>query len=137
MARKKKVVSRRPRNKILADINRLVTTPGYIFVIAELVSEDFFVDVKNVASIEWRERLHNNEFALLVGLLLKPKIINFEEISSDRIKASIQRTRALLNELHWTFGYNFSQAVTRQNNNASDAEKERNLRHIWVKRRNC
>jgi hypothetical protein len=134
MVERKKAGAQRSRNKILADINELVASPGYIFVIAELSSEDFFVDVRNVANIEWRGRLHNNEIGLLIGLLLKPKTINFEEIDTDKMQSAMQLTRDLLDELHWTFGYDFGKAVNLKVSDESDVEKERHIREIFGRR---
>lgn len=73
----KKVPEKRSRDDIISDIKLLVATKGYIFVLAEIVSRDFFVDTQSIANIDWRERLHSNEVAYLMGLMLKNKAISF------------------------------------------------------------
>ncbi len=99
-------------------------------VIAELSSHDFFVDIRNVANIEWRDRLHNNEFALLIGLILKLKAIDFTELSKRQIGTAMKQTRELLDELHWTFGYDFSK-IKDLDPQASDSKKEHLFRQIF------
>lgn len=103
MTASSKAAKKRDRKVVLDEISDLIALPGYIFVIAELSSEDLFVDTRNVANINWRDRLHNNEFALLIGLLLKSKKFDFTELKSEEIKKLVKQTRQLLEELHWTF----------------------------------
>src|SRR4051794_5463218 len=91
----------RPRDTILADIRKLVASKGYIYTLAEILSQDFFVDTRDVANVNWRGRLHNNEFALLMGLMLKSPAIDYSEITGRKIAKAIKQPRSLLDELHW------------------------------------
>lgn len=124
----------RPRGEILADIRKLVSDKGYIYTLAEILSQDFFVDTRDVANVNWRERLHNNEFALLVGLMLKNPAIDFQEISEREIAKFIKRTRALLDELHWTYNYDFGSrlvAKAEKIGTMTEADKKREFEEIF------
>ena len=103
MKNSKKALGKRSREKIISDIKLLVATRGYIFAFAEIISRDFFIDVHDVANVNWRERLLNNEVALLIGLMLKNKAVSFDEIDKGRIEEEIKHTRLLLEELHSTY----------------------------------
>ena len=51
---KDKKLEKRSREDIISDIELLVATKGYIFAFAEIISQDFFIDVYNVANVNWR-----------------------------------------------------------------------------------
>lgn len=72
---------KRPRDEVLTDLQKLVLANGYIYALLEILSQDFFVNAMNVANVNWRDRRHNNEFALMMGLILKNPAIDFQEIS--------------------------------------------------------
>lgn len=130
-----KKLEKRSREDIISDIELLVTTKGYIFAFAEIISQDFFIDVYNVANVNWRERLHGNEVAFLMGLMLKNKVISFDRITKKQIKEAIKYTRLLLDELHDTYMYDFSEAMAKhtpeQIEAMSDREKEYEFREIF------
>ena len=96
---------KRSRSKILADINKLIDTRGYIMILAEILSRDFFVDTRDVAGVNWRERLHNNEAGFLLGLMLKSKEWDFSEPSKKTIERGVFHTRRLLEELHQSLSH--------------------------------
>jgi secA-related protein len=131
----KKVPEKRSRDDIISDIKLLVATKGYIFVLAEIVSRDFFVDTQSIANIDWRERLHSNEVAYLMGLMLKNKAISFDEIDKEQIEEAIKYTRLLLEELHGTYMYDFSEAIVKHTPEKieamSDKEKEEEFREVF------
>ena len=135
MGDSKKVPQKRSRKDIISDIKLLVATKGYIFVFAEIVSRDFFMDTQNTANIDWRERLHSNEVAYLMGLMLKSKAISFDEINKDQIEETIKCTRLLLEELHGTYTYDFGEAMTKhtpeQIETMGNKEKEEKFREIF------
>ena len=132
---KRTAAKKRSRDDIISDIKLLVATKGYIFAFAEIVSRDFFVDVHNVANIEWRERLHSNEVAFLMGLMLTNKAISFDEIEKEQIEEAIKYTRFLLEELHGTYMYEFGAALAKNTPEQiaamSDEEKEQEFREIF------
>jgi len=131
----KKKLEKRPRKDIISDIKRLVATKGYIFAFAEIVSRDFFIDVRNVANVNWRERLHCNEVAFLMGLMLKNESASFDGINKDQIEKVVKHTRSLLNELHNTYMYDFDKAIMKstpeQIEAMSEEEKEKKFREIF------
>lgn len=123
---------KRSKEEILADISTLVATKGYIFVLAEIVTRDFFLDVRQVANINWRERVHSNELALLIGIMLKNKNINFQEISREDIEKAIEFTRVFLEELHWTYGYEFGEGLVKKTSEqASATEKKKAFQEMF------
>lgn len=125
---------RRSREEILSDIKELISSKGYIYALAEILSQDFFVDTRDVANVNWRARLHNNEFALLMGLMLKNPTIDFREISKREIAKTIKRTRVLLDELHWTYNYDFGNrlvAMTSKVATMSNADKKREFTDVF------
>jgi SEC-C motif family protein len=132
---KDKKLEKRSREDIISDIELLVATKGYIFAFAEIISQDFFIDVYNVANVNWRERLHSNEVAFLMGLMLKNKVISFDRINKKQIKEAIKYTRLLLDELHDTYMYDFSEAMAKhtpeQIEAMSEEEKEKKFREIF------
>lgn len=124
----------RPRDEILADLRNLVSSKGYIYALAEILSQDFFVDTTDVANVNWRKRLHNNEFALLVGLILKDQAIGFQEISEREIAKAIKQTRILLDELHWTYNYDLGSRLAARASTIgtmTEAEKRREFEGIF------
>ena len=96
---------KRSRTEILTDIHKLIDTRGYIMVLAEILSRDFFVDTRNVASVNWWNRLHNNEAGFLLGLMLKHKEWDFSVPDKRTIERGILRTRRLLDELHQSLSH--------------------------------
>lgn len=108
-----KAINKRPRDEILADIRELVASKGYVFALSELLSTDMFLDIDQITKVNWRDRIHNNEFALLMGFMLKNDRIDFEEISPEEIESAIGRTVSLLEELHWTYGYGLGDAISK------------------------
>lgn len=132
---RRNALKRRSREDIISDIKRLVATKGYIFAFAEIVSRDFFVDAQNVANVDWRERLHSNEAAFLMGLMLKSKAVSFDEIDKEQIEEAIKYTRIFLEELHGTYMYGFGEAMVKhtpeQINAMSDEEKEKKFREVF------
>lgn len=85
MKNSKKVLGKRSREKIISDIKLLVAMKGYIFAFAEIISRDFFIDIHDAANVNWREKLHVNEVALLMGLMLKNKAVSFD-IRQNKLK---------------------------------------------------
>ena len=125
---------KRPRVDILTDLRKLVSSKGFIYALAEILSQDFFVDTRDVVSVNWRERLHNNEFALLVGLMLKDSTFDFHEISEREIAKAIKRTRSLLDELHWTYNYDFGNRLVAKAGKIStmtEDDKKREFEEIF------
>lgn len=125
---------RRSREEILSEIKKLISTKGYIYALAEILSQDFFVDTRDVANINWRARLHNNEFALLMGLMLKTPGIDFQEISKREIAKAIKHTRTLLDELHWTYNYDFGSRLAAKADKIgtmTEADKRREFEEIF------
>ena len=129
------IAEKRSREDIISDIELLLATKGYIFAFAEAISKDFFVDVQNVANIDWRARLHSNEVAFLMGLMLKNEAVSFNEINKEQIDEAIKYTRLLLDELHSTYMYNFDEAIMKHSSEQikamSDEEKEKEFREIF------
>ncbi|MDO4868464.1 MAG: hypothetical protein Q4A23_02295 [bacterium] len=128
MGHSKEILEKRSREKIISDIKLLVATRGYIFVLTEIISRDFFIDVHDAANVNWWERLHVNEVALLIGLMLKNKTVSFDNINKYQIKKTIKLTRSLLAELHGTYTYDFSKTMMKhtaeQIKTMNDEEKE-------------
>lgn len=125
---------KRSRIEVLADLRKLVSTKGYVYALAEIISQDFFVDTRSVANINWRERLNNNEFALLMGLMLKNPVIDFEEINEQQIAKTIIRTRSLLEELHWTYNYAFGNrlaARAKEMGTMTEADKKHEYEEVF------
>jgi len=108
-----KANAKRPRSEIIADIRKLVFSNGYIFALSELLSNDMFLDIDQITKVNWRDKIHNNEFAFLMGIMLKNDTINFEEPSTRDIEAAIKHTVSLLEELHWSYGYDFGEALSK------------------------
>ena len=135
MKNSKKVLGKRSREKIISDIKLLVTMKGYIFAFAEIISRDFFIDIHDAANVNWRERLHVNEVALLMGLMLKNKAVSFDNINKYQIEKTVKLTRSLLDELHCTYMYDFSKAMMKhtpeQIKTMNDEEKEEEFRKIF------
>ncbi len=129
------IAEKRSREDIISDIELLLAKKGYIFAFAEVISKDFFVDVQNVANIDWRARLHSNEVAFLMGLMLKNEAVSFNEINKEQIDEAIKYTRLLLDELHSTYRYNFYEAIMKHSSEQikamSDEEKEKEFREIF------
>ena len=129
------IAEKRSREDIISDIELLLATKGYIFAFAEAISKDFFVDVQNVANIDWRARLHSHEVAFLMGLMLKNEAVSFNEINKEQIDEAIKYTRLLLDELHSTYMYNFDEAIMKHSSEQikamSDEEKEKEFREIF------
>jgi hypothetical protein len=126
--------TKKSRSEILGDISQLASSKGYIFVVAEIVERDFFLDVHEVANINWRERIHNNELALLIGLMLKNKRLNFKELEPRQLEDAIKRTRELLDELHWSYNYNFQESLSKYGTRISelgDAEKSKAFQAVF------
>ena len=54
MKNSKKVLEKRSREEIVSDIKLLITTKGYIFALAEIISRDFFIDIHDTANVNYQ-----------------------------------------------------------------------------------
>lgn len=130
---------KRSRLEILEDISKLIDTRGYIMILAEILSRDFFVNTRDVAGVNWWERLHNNEAGFLLGLMLKRKEWDFSEPNKKTIERGILHTRRLLEELHQSLSHMdrmndiMLQSIKKYGSpdKAPEEEKERHFQEIF------
>jgi hypothetical protein len=92
-------VSKKTPKQMQNEIAELVAKPGYIYAYAAMVRNDNFIELDNVAEIDWSERLSYQEFSFLAGYLVKTKI-DFSDIDEETALEYINSTYRLMSEMH-------------------------------------
>jgi len=131
---------KRPTSAVLADLEVLAGTRGYMRVLAEITSRNLFFGVQEVATVNWRERITYQELTLLVGLALKSTPLSYDELAKKELDELVNKTRELLEELHWSYSTQFyevmNQMATQENggeaaSSMSDDEKDERFRKLF------
>jgi len=97
--------ARRKEQEVFADLQGLCAAPGYVHALARLALRDNMVVHKGVLTPEAMEQSYDpdrtvrTEFNTLLGLMLR-SAIDFEQPSADALRSMVERSRALLEELH-------------------------------------
>jgi len=103
--------SKRPTTVVLADLEALASTRGYMRVLAEITSRDLFLGIQEAATINWRERITYQELTLLVGFALKAAPLSYDKLNKKELDELVDATRSLLEELHWSYNNQFFDAM--------------------------
>lgn len=91
--------------KIIDELNTLIKGYDFIYVIAQIACEDYFISTKDYCPKPANEKLNENEFLFVLGLWIK-NIDKESSISSfDDVLNATKRLRELLEQLHYTFLY--------------------------------
>lgn len=94
---------------LLAQLETLAKTPGFIYVLSRLTRLDMFYAASEVADIDWRSRLLQNELDLLTGYMIKDSLdlsVKPSEIEADE---KITKIKITLDTLHTTQSMKFLQ----------------------------
>lgn len=95
----------RDENEVFAELGDLCTSPGFIHVIAYFCARDNFIRYSDTVSADDLEhqysdtRLVRTEISTLIGLLVR-KPIDYAVPSTEAMEAAVERTQALMLELH-------------------------------------
>src|SRR6266853_4639225 len=107
----------RPEQEIFDDLATLCTSTGYVHAIAYLCFRDSIVryaDEMTAADVQHlfsTDRLIRTEIATLTGLLVKSKI-DFSMPPADVLQQYLDRTEALLEEMHKAIAAAFFSGAT-------------------------
>ncbi|MXY43542.1 MAG: NERD domain-containing protein [Dehalococcoidia bacterium] len=93
----------RPRATILVDLAELVQEEGFLYTFCLLTFEDTAIPLDDLASINWRERLSQQELALLLRLLARVPLDLDAVPSQAAYEEQAETARSLLRELHGSF----------------------------------
>ena len=85
---------------MFADLEQLSQEPGFIYSFCLMVARFLWMSTDEVAEINWTERPNQEEFSLLLGLLVKRPVRLDVIPSNEVILEHAQRTIDLLEELH-------------------------------------
>jgi len=91
---------RRSRTEILSDIDSLVKSPGYIYSLLLIETNDLFLPVEEYISVDWRSRLSFQEINYLFGLLVKKELSFSIYPSPKELAKQVESTYKLMEELH-------------------------------------
>ena len=109
---------------ILADLDELVQQAGFVYTFCLLALEDQIVPLDAVDTIDWHERLSQQELALLLRLLANSPLDLKAVPSRPVYDGQAQAARALLKELQasfWQFSPAFRQSLMHPPPGASGA----------------
>ena len=97
---------------ILKKIEKLTQTPGYIYALGEIVSEDTFLGGFELSASFYLKRMSHREASFLIGLCIKQK--SFDDVSqpsATQRKDWIKQTLSLLKELRDLYDQQFKLAL--------------------------
>ena len=90
----------RPAPVIIADIENLVQTNGFIYCFAYMVLSSLWTRTDQLADIDWNARPNPAELTLVLGLMVKQPL-HFSPIPTEQVaRQQAVTTYALLEELH-------------------------------------
>lgn len=104
----------RPRQTILADLAELVQQEGFLYTFCLLAFQDSVVPLDDLASIDWRKRLSQQELALLLRLLASCPLDLNAVPSRAGYEGQAEAARSLLEELQasfWRFSPEFRRTL--------------------------
>lgn len=113
----------RSTDDILVDVESLVSTKGYIYVLCLIILDDFHVDVERMDRIDVRSKLNKNEILLLFGFLIQTELDIEPPRSSLDLLELKKKTYALMEELHHSTMIPFMNKITPLINNLEQAQK--------------
>lgn len=90
------------KEEIIANIESLVSVPGFVYAFSIMLCHDLFYDPEEAMDINWRERLNHNEFSFLAGLMVKNEI-DLSIPTEEKVKQYMERTYELFEELHQSY----------------------------------
>lgn len=124
----------RNTNEILQDVQKLTRSPGYMHVLAEIICRDLFFHEKDIATIDYRQRLLLQEISFLIGLCLKNDIIINEQIDSERVEDLIRKTRGLLDKLHWSYVHQTSSEMRKTLPASDESSLDKTKKNLTTKK---
>lgn len=101
-------MSQRSEFSVLQDLEALCTSPGYIHALCFLVFRDSYIRYSDQMSAEdfletySTDKLIRSEFATILGLIIR-KPLNLSMPEPSELQQMIERTDALLEQLHQSF----------------------------------
>lgn len=100
----------REESYILEELATLAASAGYVHAVAHICHRDNFIYIKDMlkpSDMDWmfgRERLIRTEVTTLIGLMAK-KPLDLSLQPSDVVRSYVERTDALMQELHNAMSY--------------------------------
>jgi hypothetical protein len=85
---------------ILADLEAIAMSPGFIYVLSRLTRQDMFYAASEAANVDWRSRLLQNELDLLTGYMIKNPLDLGVMPGQKEADEIIARIKTLLENLH-------------------------------------
>ena len=90
--------------KTLKSIENLVRTPGYLYALAELITQDMFLNKEEVATINDGDRISCREASLLLNNLLEQSAhLTLVKPTPERLANLVDQSRQLLDELLYSY----------------------------------
>ena len=106
----------REESKILEDLAKLTTSPGYVHALAHICQRDNVICMKgklqpsDMDRLFSKERLIRTELTTIVGLMVK-KPLDLSPQPVDVVERYVKRTDALMSELHDAMSYPMFAAI--------------------------
>lgn len=96
---------------ILSELEEISKTPGFIYVLSRLTRLDMFYAPDEAASVNWGDRLLQNEFDLITGYMVKEDIDFSAKPTQKEADGIIAKIKTLLEDLHTVQGKKFTQSL--------------------------
>ncbi len=85
---------------IITDIETVCQEPGYLLAYAAMVCENLFIPQHMIATVNWHDRLNENELSWILGVMMRNEWNLDVSPSEHSIKTHIATTWELMQELH-------------------------------------
>lgn len=88
------------KEEIMLALEALTQEPGFLYSLVIVLRHDLFLNLKELADMNWRERLSFQEASLLVGLMIKHKVELSVFPDEKASKNQVSRIYELFQKLH-------------------------------------
>lgn len=85
---------------ILTKLEDLAQQPGFLRVLADIMVSDMFFSAEEVAEVDWRSRISNQEATLIAGYMVKKPVFDDLVLTQEQINTTVAEVRNLLDDLH-------------------------------------
>lgn len=95
-----RIKKNKPLDKIILELETLVSQPGYLYVILFISSSDLFISPDKFADVNWSSRASYQEISYLFGLLIKKKVKTSIYPAKKDFSRMVNKTYDLLQQIH-------------------------------------
>ncbi len=99
---------KRDREEIIEDLRKLIASKGYIYSLCMIIFDDFHVSLEDFHKSNRYKKLNFQEVTYVIGLLVQDKLDFSCPNDPDELIYMKKKTYELMEELHTTYSYIFS-----------------------------